>query len=93
VEAKASESDFMQAVEELQSRMADWPPAYHGPGEYMLCCAIAGTRLGFYAVIRGGKRCKPISRAFDMVNLLDRLEVKDDFALHMTVDEGVENTS
>jgi hypothetical protein len=93
VEAKASDKEFEKAVGELQSKMANWHPAYHGKREYMLCCAIAGTKLRYYAVIRGGKRCKSISRALHTDNLLDRLEVKDDFALHMTVIEGVENTS
>jgi hypothetical protein len=91
VEAKQSENDFSVAVGELHNKMAHWQAAYHGSREYILCCAIAGSKLRFYAVTRGGKQCKAISRKFCTNNVLDRLEMKDDLALHMTVAKGVAN--
>lgn len=91
MEAKESANDFDVAVSELHNKMAQWQAAYHGSREYILCCAIAGSKLRFYAVTCGGKQYKAISREFCTNNVLDRLEVKDDLALHMTVAKGVAN--
>ena len=76
IEAKAQDDQFDTAVAELQAKMADWTPALHGTREYMLCCAVAGKRLRFYAVRRGGAGCTAVSREYDRTLFLQRLEVR-----------------
>ncbi len=76
VVAKAQDNEFATAVDELRQTMADWTPGLHGPRECMLCCAVAGKRLRFYAVGRGGLGCTPVSREYNRTLPLHRLEVK-----------------
>lgn len=82
IEAKCQGTNFDVAVKELKEKMASWNIAYHGTREYMLCCAAAGNRLRFFAVCNGGKQFKAISREFNTLWHLDRLQVQDD-ALYM----------
>ena len=77
IEAKAADIDLHLAVAELRTKMADWTPALHGGREYVLGCAVAGTRLRFYAIKRGGTGCAAISREFNCTLALDRIEVKE----------------
>ncbi len=76
IEAKAQDDEFDTAVAELRAKMADWTPALHRTRGYMLCCAVAGKRLRFYAVMRGGLGCTAISREYDRTLPLHRLEVR-----------------
>lgn len=75
VVVRAQDSELDTAVTELRRQLADWMPALHGDREYMLCCAMAGQRLRFYAVKRGGWDWKAVSQEFDRTSLLSRLEV------------------
>lgn len=76
VEAKVRDNDYDIAVAELRDKMANWTPGLHGTREYMLCCAAAGKRLRFFAVMRGGVDWRAVSREFDRTLPLDRLEVR-----------------
>ena len=72
-EEKAEADDFSVAVDELKEKFNKFDPLYFGNVQFMVCYAVAGPLLGFYA-INGSPNANPLNR---LVPLSNRLNIRN----------------